>query len=145
MSIKLHTALILCSVALTSYSGVVSAKLVHSSSTNYSLQETSNALSGAQYCRSQDVEKIWLTCIPVKNFGKTELYIDFSDDNGKSGNVTQLPSGDVAVDANMDSSHDDKIKVVDFKNRDKVIYEGTARNKVGLTCNEKGCKPWTGK
>ena len=145
MKLVIKTVITLLLLEISFYSSVSLAskypnQVLRTSPSNYAATDESIAKNGPEYC---SLNKIWKTCVPIKNVGNDEIYVDFNDDNGKSGNVSQDLSGEIVVDANFDETRDDIVKVVDFKNRNKLIYEGKVKNKTGLLCNEQGCKDWS--
>ena len=148
MNNRLQAALAICSFAVLSFSNSTFAAntnaIVHSPLTNYSLKDRSKAKSGATYCKKFTSSK----CVPIKNKSKTELWVDFDNNDGATGDVSQAPAHEILADINYDQANDDIVKIVDFKDRSKVIYLGVAKNNEGLKCKNKKkskkikCKPW---
>ena len=105
---------------------------------NFQEQIVSNisASNGEQWCK-EHVPTSFKTCIPVKNNSdKTNLFFEFPDEiNGiiKPGKV----------DAFLGVPFFEKQPVtVQDDSTNKIIFNGVAKNKVGLLCDSNSCREW---
>ena len=77
------------------------------------------------------------TCVPIYNSASVAISV-----TPEGNDPNSIPAQAITIFGNKDIASDSLNFVIVNSSTNEKIFDGTAKNKVGLYCSESACKPW---